>query len=262
MTVTDPILYDVAPNNVVRLTINRAESRNALSPDVVVALYEGLRRALDNPDARAVVITGAGDRAFSAGGNLKGGSSGSFKYDYSSTKSPFADLLRLAASGHLPLIARVNGHCLAGGMGVLSMCDMAVASSNATFGLPEVKIGMFPMQVGAVIQHLIPRRKLMEMSITGEPISAEEALSMDLVNYVVPHDQLDAKMDWLLDRICSKSPTAVRRGRFAMAAIVDMNVGQALDYMAHQLTTLALTEDSAEGLAAFREKRAPKWSGK
>jgi enoyl-CoA hydratase/carnithine racemase len=262
MTVSDPVIYEVASNNVVWLTINRAEMRNALGPDVISALYEGLQRALDDPDARAVVITGAGDKAFSAGGNLKGGTSGSFKYDYSSTKSPFADLLRTAAAGHLPLIARVNGHCMAGGMGLLSMCDMVVASANATFGLPEVKIGMFPMQVGAVIQHLIPRRKLMEMSLTGEPISAQEALSMDLVNYVVPHEQLDAKLDWLLERICNKSPTAVRRGRFAMAAIVDMNVSQALDYMAGQLSTLALTQDSAEGLAAFREKRAPKWIGK
>jgi enoyl-CoA hydratase/carnithine racemase len=142
------------------------------------------------------------------------------------------------------------------------MCDMAVASSSATFGLPEVKIGMFPMQVGAVIQHLIPRRKLMEMALTGEPITAEEALQMDLVNYVVPPAELDAKVDWLLERICNKSPTAVRRGRHAMAAIVDMNVNQALDYMALQLSTLALTQDSAEGLAAFREKRVPKWTGK
>lgn len=262
MSEQDPVLYDVMKNNVARLTINRAEARNALGPDVLAGIHEGLKRALADADIRAVLITGAGDRAFSAGGNLKGGSSGSFKYDYSSTKAPFVDLLRTAATGHLPLIARVNGHCLAGGMGILSMCDMAIASSSATFGLPEVKIGMFPMQVGAVIQHLIPRRKLMEMALTGEPITAQEALETDLVNYVVPPEELDAKVDWLLERICNKSPTAVRRGRHAMAAIVDMNVNQALDYMALQLSTLALTQDSAEGLAAFREKRAPKWTGK
>lgn len=259
---SDTVIYEKDARDVVRLTINRADSRNALSPDVIVAMHAGLRRALDDADARAVVVTGAGEKAFSAGGNLKGGSSGSFKYDYSTTKAPFAELLRTAAAGHLPLIARVNGHCLAGGMGVLSMCDMAVASANATFGLPEVKIGMFPMQVGAVIQHLIPRRKLMEMCITGELLTAQEALDIDLVNYVVPHGELDSKLDWLLQRICNKSPTAVRRGRAAMAAIVDMNVGQALDYMALQLGTLALTEDSAEGLAAFREKRSPVWTGR
>lgn len=259
---SDPVAYEIRANQVAWLTINRADSRNALSPDVIVSMHEGLKRALEEPTVRAVVITGEGEKAFSAGGNLKGGSAGSFKYDYSSTKAPFADLLRTAAAGHLPLIARVNGHCMAGGMGILSMCDMAVASANATFGLPEVKIGMFPMQVGAVLQHLIPRRKLMEMCVTGEPIDAEEALGIDLVNYVVPHRELDAKLNWLLERICNKSPTAVRRGRAAMAAIVDMNVSQALDFMALQLGTLALTQDSAEGLAAFREKRAPVWTGR
>jgi enoyl-CoA hydratase/carnithine racemase len=226
---------------------------------VIDGLSTGLQRALSDRDVRAIVVTGTGDRAFCAGGNLKPGEKPPFKFDYSAPTGGYAELLHLAMRCELPLIARVNGHCLAGGMGLLAMCDLAVASSNATFGLPEVKIGMFPMQVGAVIQHLIPRRKLMEMCITGEPISAEEALAINLVNYVVPPADLDRKVDWLLSRICDKSPTAVRRGRFAIA---DMNTHQAIDFMANQLTTMALTEDAVEGLAAFNQKRQPRWTGR
>ncbi len=257
----EAVLFEVA-DHVARLTINRAEARNALSPAVVEGLTNGMRRVQGDADIRAIMITGAGDRAFCAGGDLKPGATSPFNFDYSRPSSDIAQMLHVATDSSVPLIARVNGHCLAGGMALLSMCDLAVASSTATFGLPEVKIGMFPMQVGAVLQPLIPRRKMMEMCLTGDPLSAQEALEMDLVNYVVAPDALDAKTDWLLQRVCSKSPTAVRRGRFAMAQISDMNTHQAIEYMATQLSTLAMTQDATEGLASFREKRQPKWSGK
>lgn len=257
----EAVTYDDR-DHVAWLTIDRASTRNALGADVLEGLLAGMRRALDDRSVRAIVVTGAGDRAFCAGGNLKPGDKSPFKFDYSAATGGFAELLHLATRCAVPLIARVNGHCLAGGMGLLAMCDLAVAVHTATFGLPEVKIGMFPMQVGAVIQKLIPRRVLMEMCITGEPISADEALAINLVNYVVPADELDAKLAWLLGRICDKSPTAIRRGRFAMAAIADMNTHQAIDYMATQLGTLALTEDAVEGLASFNEKRRPVWTGR
>lgn len=257
----DAVIYEDR-EHVAWLTIDRASTRNALGADVIAGLAAGMHRALNDRNMRAIVVTGAGDRAFSAGGNLKPGDKSPFKFDYSAPTGGYAELLHLATRCALPLIARVNGHCLAGGMGLLAMCDLAVASNTATFGLPEVKIGMFPMQVGAVIQNLIPRRKLMEMCITGEPITADEALAINLVNYVVPPLELDAKVAWLIARICDKSPTAVRRGRFAMAAIADMNTHQAIDYMATQLGTLALTEDAVEGLASFNQKRSPQWTGR
>jgi len=160
------------------------------------------------------------------------------------------------------MLARVNGHCLAGGMGLLSMCDMAIATSEATFGLPEVKIGMFPMQVAASLRRILPPRLFAEMCYSGESIKAHEALAHGLVNYVVEAAALDEKVNWLLDRIVTKSPTAIRRGKYALRATQDMSFEQSIAYMETQIGTLSLTKDSSEGIASFNEKRAPVWSGK
>ena len=145
------------------LTINREEKRNAISAAVLAGLSDGLALANRNRDLRAVVITGAGTRAFCAGADLHSGTS--FKFDYSEPYAGFANLLRQARQSTVPLIARVNGACMAGGMGLMGMCDMAVASPQAIFGLPEVKVGVFPAQVLSVIGHLLPRRVLAEMCL-------------------------------------------------------------------------------------------------
>lgn len=247
-------------NNVVWLTIDRAEVRNALNEEVILALTEAIRAAQAAADIRAIVVTGAGEKAFCAGGDLKPGAV--FTFDYAKPNVAYADLLRTASSCTLPLIARVNGHCLAGGMGILSMCDIAVATEEARFGLPEVKIGLFPMQVAALLQMVLPRTKFAEMCITGEPITAAEALQYHLVNYVVPAAELDTKVDWLLGRIADKSPTAIRRGKYALRAMQDMTFEQALGYAEVQIGSLIHTEDAAEGLRAFNEKRAPVWTGR
>lgn len=247
--------------HVLWITINRPELRNAINEDVIAGISRGLSQAAASPDVRAVVLTGAGERAFCAGADLSPQSS-IFDFDYSAPRTGYADLLRQATECTLPLIARVNGACMAGGMGLLSMCDLAVAASNVKFGLPEVKVGMFAMQVASVMQHLIPRRKFAEMCITGEPLTAREALEIDLVNYVVEPAELDAKVDWLLARIIDKSPTAIRRGKHALRAIEDMTFHQSIAYMEAQLGSLRLTQDAREGLDAFKEKRQPRWTGK
>ena len=151
---------------------------------------------------------------------------------------------------------------MAGGMGMLGMCDMAIATDSALFGMPEVKSGIFPMRIMAVLQRLIPPRKLYEMALTGEPVSAAEALEMGLLNHVVPADALDAKVDWLLGRLLDKSPTAIRRGKYAMRNTEQLTFDQAGVFMEGQIGTLALTEDAAEGRAAFIEKRKPVWTGR
>ena len=243
------------------ITINREERRNAMNDAVVSGIMDGLTAASADPTARAVVLTGAGDRAFCAGADLSAGS-GSFKYDYSQVGIPFVKMMKQARDLTLPLIARVNGHAMAGGMGMLGMCDMAIAADNARFGMPEVKIGVFPMQIMAVLQRLIPSRKLYEMALTGEPIAAAEALELGLVNYIVPPAELDAKVDWLLNRLLDKSPTSIRRGKYAMRQTESMNFDNAAVFMEAQIGTLALTEDAAEGRQAFIEKRAPDWPGR
>ncbi|HSV82616.1 MAG TPA: enoyl-CoA hydratase/isomerase family protein [Ramlibacter sp.] len=247
-------------DSVFRITIDRPQVRNAINEDVIAGISEGLRQAEAQPGVRAVVLTGAGERAFCAGADLQPDSS-IFEFDFSDPGTAYARLLRQAVESNLPLVARVNGTCLAGGMGLLSMCDMAVAVEDAQFGLPEVRIGMFPMQVASVMQHLVPRRKFAEMCITGEFFSAAEALAMDLVNYVVPRAELDQKVSWLLERITTKSPTAIRRGKHALRAIADMTFSQSIAYTEGQLGSLRLTKDAAEGLASFVEKRKPVWTG-
>lgn len=243
------------------LTINRDDVRNALNDDVLNRLAAGINEAREVPNLRAIVLTGAGSRAFCAGGDLKPDSK-TFGFDHSVPTTSLGNFLRAAHGCDLPLIARVNGHCMAGGMGLLAVCDLAVASDHGLFGLPEVKIGMFPMQVSAILQNIISPRKFAELCLTGEPIDAQEALSIGLVNYLTPFVELDAKVEWLLSRIVDKSPTAIRRGKHALRATRDMTAEQAIAFMENQLATLSLTEDSREGIASFNEKRVPDWTGR
>jgi enoyl-CoA hydratase/carnithine racemase len=257
-TDTPPELLREQRDSVLWLTINREERRNAISPGVLKGLGEAIAGASQDRSIRAVVITGAGERAFCAGADLQSGTS--FKFDYSEPHAGFANLFRIARQCTVPLIARVNGACMAGGMGIMGMCDMVVASPKAIFGLPEVKIGLFPAQVLSVLDKLLPRRVLAEMCITGEPISAAQALEYGLVNHV--RDDLDAGVDWLLGRLLDKSPAAIRRGLYTMKKIEMMAFEESMSFTESQIALFALTEDAVEGQLAFREKRKPNWTGK
>ena len=243
------------------ITINRPEKRNAINGDVIAGIARGYRLAHDEKDVRVIVLTGAGDKAFCAGADLQNTGS-AFAADFAKPNVDYADLLRLSQNATKPAIARVNGVCMAGGMGLLCMTDMAVASNNVMFGLPEVKVGVFPMQVLSLLQSIAPRRLVSEWAITGEPFDAKTAQAAGLLNYAVPQAELDAKLDWLIGRITDKSPTAIRRGKYAMRAIASMSFDQSIAYTESQIALLAMTEDAKEGLKAFAEKRKPSWPGK
>ena len=243
------------------ITINRPDKRNAINGDVVAGIAKGYREAHDDADVRAIVLTGAGDKAFCAGADLQN-SGAAFSMDFSRPNVDYADLLRLAQNAIKPSIARVGGVCMAGGMGLLCMTDMAVAADHVMFGLPEVKVGVFPMQVMSLLQDIAPRRLVNEWALTGEPFDARTAQAAGLLNYIVPAGQLDAKLDWLIGRLIDKSPTAIRRGKYAMRAIAAMSFDQSIAYTESQIALLALTEDAKEGLTAFGEKRKPVWTGK
>jgi enoyl-CoA hydratase/carnithine racemase len=260
MTESNEILFEKR-DHVSWITINRPDKRNSINAAVIAGILSGLEESAKDPDVRAIVLTGAGDKAFCAGADLSRGT-GTFGRNFAEPTQPFANLLRTAHACRLPIVARVNGTCMAGGMGLLGMCDMAVAADHALFGLPEVKIGVFPMQVLSVLQPLLARRDLMELCITGEPVDAARAVSMRLVNYAVPAAELDEKTNWLVDRITDKSPTAIRRGKYAMAAIASMGFEQAVSFTETQIGVASMTEDAAEGVAAFNEKRKPNWTGR
>ena len=240
------------------LTITREERRNAMSHGVLAAMAKSIAAAQSQRDIRAIVVTGAGSKAFCAGADLQ--SANAFTTDYSEPHGHLAQLLRVAKASYIPLIARVNGACMAGGMGLMSMCDMAVASGHAVFGLPEVKVGVFPAQVLSVLQHLIPRRVLVEMCITGEPITSAQALQYGLVNHV--DDDVDAKLQWLLDRLLDKSPAAIRRGLYTMKKVEAMTFEESMAFTESQIALFTLTDDAREGQKAFQEKRKPVWAGK
>lgn len=242
------------------ITINRPDKRNALNAEVIEGIKAGYHRAHDDPDVRVIVLTGAGDKAFCAGADLQPGKS--FSFDFAKPTVDYADMLRLAQGATKPSIARVNGACMAGGMGLLAMTDMAVAADHVAFGLPEVKVGVFPMQVMSLLQAIAPRRLINEWSLTGEPFDADAAKEAGLLNYAVPAAELDAKVDWLVARIADKSPTAIRRGKYAMRAIAAMSFDEAIAFTESQIALLAMTDDAKEGLASFAEKRKPSWSGK
>ncbi|MEJ8857394.1 enoyl-CoA hydratase/isomerase family protein [Variovorax robiniae] len=242
------------------ITINRPDKRNAINKDVVAGIRAGWRAAHADPEVRVIVLTAAGDKAFCAGGDLQPGAG--FAFDLSKPTIDYADLLREAQNSTLPSIARINGVCMAGGMGLLCMTDMAIAADNVLFGLPEVKIGLFPMQVLSLLQDIVPRRVLREWCLTGEPFNASEAKEAGLLNHVVPAEELDAKTQWLIDRIAGKSPTAIRRGKYAMRALSSMSFDEGIAFTEGQIALLATTEDAKEGLASFNEKRRPQWTGR
>lgn len=240
------------------LTIAREERRNAMSHGVLAGMAQAIAGAQSDRSLRAIVVTGAGDKAFCAGADLQAAQA--FTTDYSEPYGHLAQLLRIAKASHLPLVARVNGACMAGGMGLLSMCDLAVAARHAVFGLPEVKVGVFPAQVLSVLQHLVPRRRLAEMCLTGEPLTSAQALEYGLVNYV--DDDLDGRLDWLLQRMLDKSPAAIRRGLYTMKKIETMAFEESMSFTESQIALFTLTEDAREGQQAFQQKRKPQWTGR
>lgn len=242
------------------ITINRPEKRNALNGDVIAGIARGYRQAHEDGDVRVMVLTGAGDKAFCAGADLQN-SGAAFAMDFARPNVDYADLLRLSQNATKPAIARVGGLCMAGGMGLLCMTDMAVAADHVMFGLPEVKVGVFPMQVMSLLQRISPPRLVNEWALTGEPFDANAAQAAGLLNYVVPGSELDGKVAWLINRIVDKSPTAIRRGKYAMRAIGSMSFDESIAYTESQIALLALTGDAKEGLKAFGEKRKPRWPG-
>lgn len=244
------------------ITINREDRRNAINEDVINRIRRGIEEANEAGDVRAIVLTGAGDKAFCAGADLqKNVKGGAFDVDFSQPKHYIVNLFKAINESRIPLIARVNGHVMAGGFGILCACDMAVAADDIRIGTTESKIGVTPMMILPFMMRILPPRKLQEMCITGEQFSAKDALDWGVVNYVVPRAELDAKLDWLLARVTDKSPTAIRLGKQAYNAMRDMGLRESLEFAQVMVPVMSSTEDAREGKLAFQEKRTPNFTG-
>jgi enoyl-CoA hydratase/carnithine racemase len=243
------------------IVIQREERRNALNAEVIGGIADALEVAARTPDVRVIVLTGSGDKAFCAGADLSAGP-GVFSGGREQPRTDFAGLLRLARGSRVPLIARVNGACVAGGMGLLAMCDLAVVADHARFGLPEGKVGVFPMQVLVLLRELVPPRSLNELCFTGDLVDAARARELGLANIVVSSAELDGHVESLVQRICACSPLALARGRAAMHTMESMDFDAALDFARSEIAALGASADAAEGLAAFNERRPPAWVGR
>jgi enoyl-CoA hydratase/carnithine racemase len=258
--VTSPVKIERA-NAVLTLSIDRVERRNALNEAVADGIVAGLDRAESDRGIRAIVLTGAGDKAFCAGGDLQPAADGTpFAIDAANPRHYVAALLRRMDACRLPLIARVNGHALAGGFGLVCACDLAIAREDALLGVSEVKVGLFPMMILPYLLRVTSHRTMMEMCLTGETMTGAEAATRGFVNYSAPAAELDAKVAWLADRIVGKSPTGIRLGKQALAKIREMSTDHALEYAQFMLANMARTRDAKEGFAAFNEKRLPVWT--
>ena len=236
------------------IVINRPERRNAINPQVIAGIEQALLSASATPGVRAVVLTGQGDKAFCAGADLSRGT-GVFTEGASEPTTDFGRLARTAQGTGLPLIAR-----MAGGMGLMALCDLAVAADHARFGLPEGKVGVFPMQVMVYLRRQIAPRHANALCLTGALIDARKALEIGLLNEVVPAAELDAAVQTLVAQIVAMSPVATKRGKYAIAAMQDMAFHEALAFAETQIAVASSTADAREGLAAFNEKRPPSWA--
>jgi enoyl-CoA hydratase/carnithine racemase len=241
------------------VTIHREDRRNAINKAVLAGIEAACREAAATPAIRAIVLTGAGRRAFCAGADLSAGTA-TFTLGLDEPMTDFGRLARFTRDLGIPLIARVNGDCVAGGMGLMALCDLAVVADHARFGLPEARVGVFPMQVLVYLRSMIGARHVNELCLTGELISAARAAEIGIANYVVPYEKLDDRVDALVARLAEMSPTALKRGKYAIAGMQAMAFPEALAFAETLIAVTSMTADAAEGLAAFNEKRKPRWT--
>jgi enoyl-CoA hydratase len=257
----EQLLYETS-EGVATVTLNRPEQRNALSGQMLGELVGAMKRVRDDDEVRAVVLRGAGEKVFCAGADLGGFAADAPLVEKHFSSDLFLEFFRLMPRLGKPSLCAANGHVLAGGMGLALSCDLVIAREGITFGTPEINVGAFPYMIMAIIYRNVPRKKVNEMMLLGERISAEDAVTYGLANKVVSAADFEGAVDEWAERLASKSPVLMRLGHDAMYRQQDMAIDEGLEYLRSQLSLTFSTEDIQEGVKAFFEKRDPEWRGR
>jgi methylglutaconyl-CoA hydratase len=245
--------------DVLWLTLNRPDVHNAMNAAMTDGFTHAIRTASSDGDLRAVVITAAGDRSFCSGADLKESAGGMFLSRDGT--NPIANVMRAIEACNKIVIARVNGRVLAGGLGLIAACDLAYAADHAEFGLPEVRVGLFPAMVAAKLLAKIPLSRLHEMAYLGQPVTAAEAEGIGLINRTAPRAELDGVIEGVLARLRQNAPGAVAAGKAALLTMRDMPSSERLAFAESVIAKISSSEEAREGRDAFAGKRPPLWAG-
>jgi enoyl-CoA hydratase/carnithine racemase len=246
----------------VRATIDRPEERNSLNDNVILGLLDALEYA-DEGDARVFVIRGA-EGTFCSGGDLKSmaGVFGEGSQAYREQFQGLAVLVEAMVDASVLTVAAVEGYCLAGGLGLAAACEFVVAEADATFGLPEVDIGLFPAQAMAPIMRAVSEKAGLKLLFTGEFVEADEAERIGIATDVYDDEEFDDALDELVNGLVNNSPVMIEMGKEAYYTQRDMGFGEALTYLKEVISLVAMSEDTEAGINAFLMDEEPEWKGR
>jgi len=254
----ETILYDIK-DRVARITINQAEEMNKLSNTVLKEIVHAARSADKDKNAKVLIITGAGGKAFCAGADLKGVEHDSVLKSKENLED-YAQLCLTLNALKTPSIAMIRGYAVAGGCGLAMLPTFSIASENAKFGTPEINVGMWPMMVMAILFRTVGKKKGLELICTGDMIDAHEAERIGMITKVVPDQELENEVAELADKLKNKSGSILGLGLDAFHNMEDMEYNKAITYLRDMAAILTSTPDSIEGIKAFAERRKPKWT--
>jgi enoyl-CoA hydratase/carnithine racemase len=255
-----PFVQLVFDGPLARLTLKRGDKHNALDQAMIHALADAARTIDETTEARVTILSGEG-KAFCAGGDFAQIAGGEQKGTLLH-RGDYADLLLMMVDCDKPIVAKVNGAAMGGGLGLVAASTFAIASTEATLGTPEINVGLFPMMIMALLARVVPRKRLLEMMLLGEKVDAIEAERLGILTHAVEPGELDETVREIEGQLVHKSPMIMKLGLRAFASQEDLDFDRSLPMLRERFSQVLETEDAREGLLAFLEKREPIWKGR